>query len=179
MLLTCSRCPELASSRTRVVPGQGNPRSGVVFIGEAPGEQEDKQGKPFVGPAGKLLERMLSEIGLRREDVYITNTVKCRPPGNRTPKPDEVRRCAPWLEQELAILRPRLVVLLGRTALGYFMPGNPGVGALRGKPLHLPGRPWTAMVTWHPAAVLRDPRKMGPYQEDFAAIARMLEQGGT
>ena len=118
----CTRC-RLHVGRTRSVPGEGNPDTEVVFVGEGPGFNEDRQGRPFVGRAGDLLVKLLGSIGWRREDVFITNIVKCRPPDNRDPEPDEIAACAPYLRRQLEVLDPALVVTLGRHSMGRFMPG--------------------------------------------------------
>ena len=118
----CTLCP-LSKGRTKAVPGEGHPETEVVFVGEGPGFNEDRQGRPFVGRAGDLLVRLLASIGWRREDVFITNIVKCRPPDNRDPEPDEIAACAPYLQRQLEILDPALVVTLGRHSMGRFMPG--------------------------------------------------------
>ena len=118
----CTRC-RLHEGRTQAVPGEGSPETEVVFVGEGPGQNEDEQGRPFVGAAGGLLTELLRSVGWRREDVFITNVVKCRPPGNRDPEPDEIAACAPYLARQLAALDPAVVVTLGRFSLGTFMPG--------------------------------------------------------
>src|SRR5689334_17393695 len=118
----CQRCP-LAAGRTLAVPGEGDPDTEVVLVGEGPGFNEDRQGRPFVGRAGDLLVRLLATLGWRREEVFITNVVKCRPPENRDPEPAEIAACLPYLERQLAILDPALVVTLGRHSMGRFMPG--------------------------------------------------------
>src|SRR5206468_6600434 len=120
---TCTRC-RLAEGRTRAVPGEGHPDTEVLFVGEGPGQTEDAQGRPFVGRAGELLVKLLASIGWRRQEVFITNIVKCRPPENRDPEPDEIAACAPYLQRQLEILDPALVVTLGRHSLGRFMPGS-------------------------------------------------------
>lgn len=175
-LRQCTYCAELVRNRTQVVPGHGHLRSRIVFVGEAPGRQEDLLGKPFVGRAGNLLDEMLKVAGLRREDVWITNTIKCRPPDNRTPTPQEVRNCSVWLEQELALIQPIFLVVLGRTALDYFLPNNPGITRARGRCWKVPGRSWPLFATFHPAAVLRDPAKQEIYRQDFQEIGRLARE---
>src|SRR6188474_2701068 len=118
----CMRCP-LGADRTLAVPGEGNPETEVVFVGEGPGYNEDQQGRPFVGAAGTLLNELLKQIGWKRQDVFITNVVKCRPPGNRDPEPFEIEACAPYLKRQLEVLDPAVIVTLGRYSLGTFMPG--------------------------------------------------------
>jgi uracil-DNA glycosylase len=149
----CTRCA-LAEGRTQVVFGMGSPTADLVFIGEGPGAEEDAQGLPFVGRSGKLLDRLvLEEIGVTRAQCYIANTVKCRPPQNRDPRPEEVAACNPWLEQQLALLRPRVVVTLGNFATKLLLGTDEGIRRLRGRTY-----PWRGAVlvpTYHPAAVLR------------------------
>src|SRR5688572_1026820 len=152
----CARC-DLALGRTQVVHGDGSPKSGVMLIGEGPGQQEDKQGKPFVGSSGRYLDRLLEEAGLVRSEVYITNIVACRPPGNRAPKISEMKAHAPWIEEQLRLVKPRLIVTLGRSALIYFLPkakitqvhGQVARVERESGVLHL-------LPTFHPAAVFRN-----------------------
>lgn len=154
------------------VPGDGNPLSEVVFIGEAPGEQEDKQGKPFVGHAGKLLGDLLESIGLKREDVYITNVVKFRPPENRDPTPEEKEACMPFLLAELSIIRPKVVVPLGRHALAHFF-SKLTIGEAHGKPQQLTEE-LTVFPIYHPAAALHNPGLRQALKDDFAALGAYL-----
>ncbi len=154
---TCTRC-RLHEGRTTAVPGEGHPDTEVVFVGEGPGMNEDRQGRPFVGRAGELLNRMLGEIGWRRDEVYITNVVKCRPPGNRDPEPDEMAACAPFLHRQLEVLDPALVVTLGRHSLGRFMPGeriSQAHGTTRPADPATGARAATVFAMYHPAAALR------------------------
>lgn len=153
----CTRCP-LHAHRTRAVPGEGHSNTEVVFVGEGPGYNEDREGRPFVGQAGGLLNELLKAIGWRREEVFITNVVKCRPPGNRDPEPNEIAACAPYLKRQLAVLDPAVVVTLGRHSLGTFMPGA------RISATHGTARPTdpetgvanaTTYALYHPAAALR------------------------
>ena len=173
---TCQRC-RLGATRTRAVPGEGHPDTEVVFVGEGPGSTEDREGRPFVGRAGELLVRMLSTIGWRRDEVFITNVVKCRPPDNRDPEPDEVAACAPYLRRQLEILDPALVVTLGRHSLGRFMPGarisqvhgtggpvDPETGA----------RAARVFALYHPAAALRSVEVERQSFDDVASIPRAL-----
>jgi uracil-DNA glycosylase family 4 len=149
----CRRC-RLAEGRTQVVFGTGTASAKLLFVGEGPGAEEDAQGLPFVGRSGKLLDRLvLEEIGLTRDRFYIANVVKCRPPGNRDPRPDEVEACSPWLEQQLALLRPRVVVTLGNFASKLLLGSSQGIGRLRGRTYAWRGA--TLVPTYHPAAVLR------------------------
>ena len=174
----CTRC-ELAAGRTHVVHGVGNPRARLMFVGEAPGEKEDLSGKPFVGRGGVLLDKMLASQKIDRDDVFITNIVACRPPRNRTPRMSEVRAHAPWLEQQLRLIQPALIVTLGRTALTYFI-AKAKVTELRGKPqviVHA-DRKLTILPTLHPAAVLRDPELRTGYLADFRTIGKLLTRLG-
>jgi uracil-DNA glycosylase len=155
----CQKC-ELAQTRTNTVPGEGNPRPRIAFVGEAPGEDEDHQGRPFVGRAGQLLDKIIAAMGLKRSDVYICNILKCRPPGNRDPKPDEVEKCSPYLQEQLELLRPEIIVALGSHAAKTLLDTNLAIGKLRGRfhdyyfsPM-LP--PIKLMPTYHPAYVLRN-----------------------
>lgn len=153
----CTRCP-LHEGRTLSVPGEGNPETEVVFVGEGPGYNEDQQGRPFVGAAGTLLNDLLRQIGWKRQDVFITNVVKCRPPGNRDPEPSEIAACTPYLQRQLEVLDPAVVVTLGRHSLGYFNPGA-RISAIHGTVR--PADPETGApnavtyAMYHPAAALR------------------------
>jgi len=166
---TCS----LRAGCLQAVPGDGNPDSQIVFIGEGPGKVEDELGKPFVGPAGKLLEQMLANIGMRRTDVYITNVVKCRPPENRDPSPSEVAEHAEFLKRELDLIQPKLIVLLGRHALQWFLPGEQ-IGKVRGKAKRK-GR-YVYFPTYHPAAALHNPSLMQDLRDDFMKIPALLKK---
>ena len=149
----CVRCP-LSAGRTHVVFGVGNPSADLVFVGEGPGAEEDAQGLPFVGRSGKLLDRLvLEEMGLTREDCYICNTVKCRPPNNRDPQPEEIAACRPWLEQQLDRIDPAVVVTLGNFASKLLLDTTVGITRLRGRAY--PYRRGVLVPTYHPAAVLR------------------------
>lgn len=170
--LQCTRC-KLHQGRRTVVFGEGNPRPRVLFVGEAPGAVEDQTGRPFVGPAGQLLDRILQgAMGLPRDAVYIANINKCRPPGNREPEPDEVAACLPFLQRQVAILRPEVIVALGRTAAHNLLGTTEPMRALRGRELwfqHIP-----VVVTWHPAFLLRDPSHKRETWEDIKRVNRML-----
>jgi uracil-DNA glycosylase family 4 len=148
---TCERC-RLAQGRTQVVFGVGSPDADIMFVGEGPGYHEDKQGEPFVGAAGQLLNTMLAGIGLRREDVYIANVVKCRPPGNRDPLPDEIEACRPYLEGQIANVRPRVIVTLGNFATRVILDRQVSISRVRGQRFDVAGR--TVLPTFHPAAIL-------------------------
>lgn len=168
----CTRC-DLARERTQVVPGVGPKRADIMLIGEGPGADEDRHGRPFVGRAGRLLDQLLAGSGIDRDDVFITNVVACRPPGNRTPRAREIAAHAPWLDAQLRIVRPQLVVTLGRTALVYFIP-NAKVTALRGKiqSVERAGLKLRVLPTYHPAALLRNPDLIADAERDFAGIER-------
>jgi len=151
--LACTRCP-LHQGRTNVVFGVGNPDADLVFVGEGPGQQEDLQGEPFVGRSGQFLDRLvLEEMGLTRADCYIANVVKCRPPNNRDPLPDEIEACGPFLEQQLALIDPAVIVTLGNFATKLLLGTTDGITKVRGKAYPVGGR--TLVPTYHPAAVLR------------------------
>jgi uracil-DNA glycosylase family 4 len=172
----CTRCG-LARGRTQVVFGVGNPDADVLFVGEAPGFHEDKQGEPFVGAAGQLLTRMLGEqVGLRREDVYICNILKCRPPGNRDPQEDEIEACTPWLVEQISLIQPRVVVTLGNFATKFVLNTQVGITRMRGATYPWHGR--TVIPTFHPAAILRGggegSRQFAEFREDFELVRDTL-----
>ena len=150
----CQRC-QLAQGRNKLVFGVGDPNAQLMFVGEGPGADEDMQGEPFVGRAGQLLNNMIGAMGLKREQVYIANIVKCRPPQNRKPEPDEARTCLPFLERQIEIVRPRVLVALGATAATYLLGARGSIGAMRGR-IH-DYRGIQTVVTYHPAYLLRDP----------------------
>jgi uracil-DNA glycosylase family 4 len=166
----CRLCP-LWKGTTQAVPGEGSGESGIFFLGEAPGYNEDQQGRPFVGAAGQLLDEMLRGIGLDRTRVFITNVVRHRPPGNRDPLPDEVAACDVWLRRHLDVLRPRVLVTLGRHAMGKFLPGE-SISRIHGKPRVVGGV--TLFPMFHPAAALRSPSLRPALVADFAALAIFL-----
>lgn len=174
----CTRC-RLSSGRTNAVPGEGSPDTEVVFVGEGPGQNEDQQGRPFVGAAGGLLTELIGSIGWRRDQVFITNVVKCRPPGNRDPEPDEMAACAPYLQRQLDVLDPALVVTLGRYSLGTFMPGA-RIGQVHGtsRPVDAAtgARDALAFAMYHPAAAFRQMSLKETMREDMTRIpATLLE----
>src|ERR671937_2419348 len=171
---SCRNCP-LFQGRTHGVPGEGDPNAEIMFIGEGPGFHEDQQGRPFVGAAGQLLVEMLRTIGLRREEVFVTNVVRCRPPGNRDPLPDELSACDEYPLRQIEALQPKLIVTLGRYSMARFI----GHGPMRD--LHGRTREWngiTCLAMYHPAAILRTPtpemRRM--YEEDFRKIPALLAE---
>ena len=172
----CRRC-RLAETRTQAVPGEGHPDTEVLFVGEGPGQTEDQQGRPFVGRAGELLVRMLSTIGWRRQEVFITNVVKCRPPGNRDPEADEIAACAPFLHRQLEALDPAVVVTLGRFSMGTFRPGE-RITQIHGTHAPAPAatgaRDALAFALFHPAAALRSADVERQSYEDFAALPNVL-----
>jgi DNA polymerase len=174
---TCTRC-RLAETRTQVVFGVGDPDADLLFIGEAPGLHEDRQGEPFVGAAGQLLTRMLDGIGLRREDVYIANVLKSRPPGNRDPLPDEIEACTPWLIEQISIIQPLVLVTLGNFATKYVLQTQRGITAMRGSVYPWHGR--KVIPTFHPAAILHGggekSRQFQDLSEDFERIRRTLAE---
>jgi DNA polymerase len=174
----CERCP-LSAGRTNVVFGAGNADADLMFVGEAPGAEEDRQGLPFVGRAGALLTELLEGIGMRRDDVFIANTLKCRPPGNRDPQPIEIESCDPYLQRQVELIQPRVVATLGNFATKLLTGGRAGITKVRGTPqVHeLGGRAVFVMPLFHPAAALRTPAVLGTLREDFAKLPELLEQG--
>ncbi len=167
----CTAC-SLAEKRTNAVPGEGSPTADLMFIGEGPGFYEDRDGRPFVGPAGKFLEELLASIGLTRTDVYITNMVKCRPPNNRDPLPGEIEACKPFLDEQMETIAPRVIVTLGRYSFAKFFPGE-SIGRARGKP-----RPWMNMTLYpiyHPAAALHNPNLRPTIMDDFSRLPSLIK----
>ncbi len=153
----CTRCPLAFQGRHTVVFGEGNPYARLMFVGEGPGADEDAQGRPFVGRAGQLLNNMINAMGLQREQVYIANIVKCRPPQNRTPEPAEAITCSQFLLRQIDVIRPEIIVALGSTAATYLLGGKSPLSALRGRVHEMHGT--KLVVTYHPAFLLRDPRQ--------------------
>ena len=164
---TCRLCA-LSEARTQVVFGAGNPNADLVFIGEAPGHDEDLKGEPFVGQAGQLLDRMLTAMGMDRDQVYMMNTIKCRPPNNRDPRPDEVQACNLWFEQQLDLLRPKMICLLGRVAAQTVLGSDAPLGSLRGRWHDYRGVP--VWVTYHPAFLLRSPAQKQKGWQDLQEL---------
>jgi len=168
----CHRC-RLAADRHSIVFGQGNPHAELVFVGEGPGADEDAQGLPFVGRAGRLLNKMIELAGMKREDVYICNIVKCRPPNNRTPLPDEIATCSPFLLRQIKTIKPRLVCCLGAPAVRTLLGVKTGITKIRGQIYDFHGT--RALPTFHPAYILRNPREEKVLREDFEKIVEFLK----
>jgi len=169
---TCARC-DLCKSRTRAVPGEGNPQAKILFIGEGPGFHEDKQGRPFVGPSGQLLQELLKSINLKREDVFITNVVKCRPPDNRDPLPSEIDACNDYLDRQIAAIQPLVIVTLGRHSMAKFFSGEK-ISAIHGRPRKKDG--YICIPMFHPAAALRTESYKIALREDFKKIPVALAE---
>ncbi len=172
-ICSCMKCP-LGSTRTKFVFGVGNPRATLMLVGEAPGADEDAQGEPFVGRAGQLLNKILEAIHFKREDVYICNILKCRPPGNRKPAPEEVAQCLPYLQKQVELIRPKVILCLGLTAAENLLQTTESLGSLRGRVLRYEGIP--LMVTYHPAALLRNPNWKRPTWEDVQAVRKLHDE---
>jgi uracil-DNA glycosylase family 4 len=178
---SCELC-KLAAGRTQVVFGVGRADADLLFVGEGPGEQEDLKGEPFVGRAGRLLTQLIEGIGLSRADVYIANVVKCRPPGNRDPHPDEIEACAPWLDRQLALIQPRVIVTLGNFATKLLLDTKEGITKLRGRefPFARAGIDAALLPTLHPSAVLRSGGKaLAEARADFVGVKRTLARTGA
>jgi DNA polymerase len=173
VMVRCTRC-DLYLSRTRVVPGAGNGGAAILFVGEAPGAAEDREGVPFIGASGRLLDAMLAGAGIDRNQVFIANVVRCRPPANRNPKAREIRACAGWLAEQIRLIEPRIVVSLGRFALQHFVP-DARITRLQGaqREIDYAGATVRLIPLLHPAAVLRNPNLQASYQEQFRALAEM------
>ena len=171
-ITACQRCI-LAQGRTKAVPGEGPEGATLMFIGEAPGFHEDRQGRPFVGAAGKFLEELLASIDLKREEVYICNVIKCRPPGNRDPDPEEIRTCRPFLERQLAAINPRVICTLGAHATRTLLNTRESIFALRGRFHDFGGI--KVMPTFHPAFLLRNPDQKRAVWEDMQKIMAALD----
>jgi uracil-DNA glycosylase family 4 len=172
---TCTLCP-LSEGRTNVVFGNGNADADLAFVGEAPGAEEDRQGLPFVGRAGGLLDELLGDIGLSRDDVFVMNVLKCRPPGNRDPQPEEIDTCRPYLEQQIELIEPRVIGTLGNFATKLLTQSTVGITRVRGTPqVHtLGGRTLFVMPLLHPAAALRTPSLADTLREDFAKLPELI-----
>jgi DNA polymerase len=172
----CTKCPQLAANRTTVVFGSGNADADLMFVGEAPGVNEDEQGLPFVGQAGKLLEKLLGEIGMERADVFICNTLKCRPPGNRDPHPEEIDACQDYLLRQVELIEPRVVCTLGNFSTKLLRGDLTGITRLHGQPevRTIGPRAVRLYPLFHPAAALYTPRMLETLREDFARIPELL-----
>ena len=166
----CAKC-ELHHSRKSGVPGEGPPNADVMFIGEGPGFHENEQGRPFVGAAGRFFEELLEKIGMKREDVFIANVVKCRPPGNRDPHTDELAACDPYLERQIAAINPKVIVTLGRFSIAKFLP-NGKIGQSHGEAVHVRGR--LVIPMYHPAAALHQPSLRPVLEKDFAKLPALI-----
>ena len=169
---TCARC-DLCKGRTRAVPGEGNSQAKILFIGEGPGFHEDKQGRPFVGPSGQLLQELLKSINLKREDVFITNVIKCRPPDNRDPLPSEIDACNDYLDRQIAAIQPLVIVTLGRHSMAKFFSGEK-ISAIHGRPRKKDG--YICIPMFHPAAALRTESYKIALREDFKKIPVALAE---
>ncbi len=172
-ICVCRKCP-LAHGRTRAVPGSGDFTSLVMLVGEGPGFEEDRQGKPFVGRSGQFLTTMLESIGLGRADVYITNVVKCRPPENRDPLPAELAACSDYLERQVAVVNPRIIVTLGRFSMARWFPGA-SITKVHGQMRNI-GRGRVALAMYHPAAALRNPQWRSEFERDLRILPRLIER---
>jgi DNA polymerase len=169
----CRRCP-LAETRTTLVFGVGDPHARLMFIGEAPGKNEDLKGEPFVGAAGKFLDELLASIGIERSQVYIANMVKCRPPGNRDPEPLEIETCAPFLARQIELIDPAVIATLGRFAAHYVLGLDAPITTLRGKLYHRDGR--NVVPVFHPAAALYDSSKRSVLEDDFKRLRAVMDR---
>ena len=167
----CHQCP-LADGRTNVVFGEGDPEARVLIVGEAPGKNEDLQGRPFVGAAGKLLDDLLAVAGLTREDVFIANVLKCRPPGNRDPRPEEIELCTPYLREQTRTIDPEVIVTLGNFSTKFILKTEVGITRLHGH-VQQAGR-FKVFPIYHPAAALYDPTKRAALEDDFATLGELL-----
>jgi len=169
----CQRCA-LGATRTKFVFGTGNPQADIMFVGEAPGAEEDRQGIPFVGRAGQLLDKILAAMNLQREDVYIANILKCRPPNNRDPLPEEAETCEPYLHKQIALIQPKIICCLGRIAAQRLLQTNMSLAKMRDRWFEYQGT--LLMVTYHPAALLRNPNFKRPTWEDMQKLMKKLEE---
>lgn len=172
-VLGCTKC-ELHKNRTNGVPGEGNKKAKIMFIGEGPGAEEDKQGRPFVGRSGKFLREMIQMVGLKEEDVYIANVVKCRPPGNRDPKPEEIKICRAYLDRQIAVINPEIIVTLGRHAMDRELPGMK-ISQVHGQSFRRKnGRIY--MPLYHPAVALYSSSQKGTLIDDMKKLPRLIKQ---
>lgn len=170
--MNCTQCG-LCRTRKNVVFGEGNPQADIMFIGEGPGEVEDNTGRPFVGPAGRMLDELLADIDLKREDVYIANVIKCRPPGNRDPRPEEIQACMPYVRGQTAFVKPKVIVGLGRYASGLVLGRDVRMGREHGT-VHQ-RKSMIIIPTYHPAALLHNPSTVPAAKEDFKVIREQVD----
>jgi DNA polymerase len=168
----CTLCP-LSQTRTRAVPGEGNPHADIMFIGEGPGFNEDKQSRPFVGASGKFLEELLNNIGYQRQDVFIANVIKCRPPGNRDPQPEELSACKDYLDQQIALIDPKVIVTLGRFSMYRYFPGA-SITKIHGQPKRVGNR--LVVPMFHPAAALHQPKWRPQITADFEKLPQFVAE---
>lgn len=173
-VLSCTDC-RLHLSRKLAVPGEGPANAELLFIGEGPGFHENEQGRPFVGAAGSFLEELLASIGMKREQVFITNIIKCRPPGNRDPQPPEIEACSGYLERQIRAINPKVIVTLGRFSMSRFIP-NGRISALHGRAQQVGGR--TVVAMYHPAAALHQPSLRRTIEQDFARLPALIAKAG-
>jgi uracil-DNA glycosylase len=171
----CTLC-DLWRTRTRAVPGSGDPEAKLMFVGEAPGYHEDRQGLPFVGAAGRLLDDLLGRIGMDRADVFITNIIKCRPPANRDPQPPEIESCHPYLDRQVALINPTVIATLGRFSMAHFLGPSVAISRIHGQPYRIGGR--IVYPLFHPAAALRQERFRTALEEDFTKLVDLLQSAG-
>jgi uracil-DNA glycosylase len=171
----CPKCAPLVASRTQVVFGDGNPQAEIMFVGEAPGFYEDRQGKPFVGAAGRLLNQLLTEIGIQRHDVYISNIIKCRPPNNRNPRAEEIENCKPYLLTQIDMIRPKVVCTLGNFSTQALLGKKVGITKVRGQAFSMGS--YTLIPMLHPAAALHREALLEAVKEDFRNLRKILDQG--
>ncbi len=176
-LINCQRCKLAGLGRTQVVFGVGNPQASIMFVGEGPGYHEDRQGEPFVGAAGKLLNELLESAGLSRSEVYIANVIKCRPPNNRDPEPDEVDTCKPFLLQQIRLIEPKVVCSLGNWATQTLLEKKVGITKVRGQAFQL--KEFVLFPLLHPAAALHQGGLLQPLREDFGKLKTYLDQAST
>jgi DNA polymerase len=169
----CQKCRALVASRTQVVAGDGNPDAEIMFVGEAPGYYEDRQGKPFVGAAGKLLDRLLEEIGMQRSDVFIANIIKCRPPDNRNPRPEEIEACKPYLMTQIELIRPKVICTLGNFSTQALLGKKVGITKVRGQAFEQGN--YFVVPMLHPAAALHRESLLEAVKEDFHNLRRFLD----
>jgi len=169
-----SACCALGETRTNLVFGVGSPDADLMFVGEAPGANEDLKGEPFVGAAGQLLDKLLASIGLKREQVYIANVLKCRPPGNRDPLPEEIERCKPYLMEQIDLIKPKVLATLGNHATKLILETNVGITKLHGKQIIRPD--YIVFPIYHPAAALYTPAYLAALEEDFQKLKEVLEE---